>query len=143
MRGGRFCSILHTIVCTFERFRERASRVFNSDAFRWYSLQCHTGVDSSITSSTRPMIGRRSVLSALFTFPCERMHAREIAGTNSCFFKVCFIAWNDSESFERAFGIRCSRLSLFYSSACLLRSLQLPQSASLAGCVGHVRFSYV
>jgi hypothetical protein len=68
VRGGRFCSILHTIVCTFERFRERASRVFNSDAFRWYSLQCHTGVDSSITSSLRPMMGRKSVLSAFFTF---------------------------------------------------------------------------
>ena len=57
------------------------------------------------------MIGRRSVLSALFTFPCDRMHARETVGTISCFFKVCIIAWNDSKSFERAFGSRAKNSS--------------------------------
>ena len=38
-------------------FRKGLPVFFDSDAFRWYSLQCHTCVDSSITSTTGPWLG--------------------------------------------------------------------------------------
>merc|ERR1712196_706174 len=79
--GCEEVAFVQFFVRSFLRSRDfgKTSITFNSDAFRWYSLQCHAGVDSSVTSSsTGPMTGRRSVLSASFTFPCERMHAREI-----------------------------------------------------------------